>query len=207
MTTIAPGIRHDVRKVRADDRAAVSAALAAAFYDDPVFAWIHPDPGDRAAKVRFFFDLAVEALAQHDDIWSAGPGVSGAALWVPYGQPPMADEQAEAFGVALGERAGQDAERLFELMALMEEQHPHEPHAYLWFLGVVPRAQGCGIGSALMAPVLDQVDRLGAPAYLEATSTRSKALYERHGFVASASFAASGGPPLWPMWREARPTD
>ena len=103
---------------------------------------------------------------------------------------------------ALGERAGQDAGRLLELVALMEQEHPHEPHAYLWFLGVVPRSQGCGIGSALMAPVLDRADRFGTPAYLEATSARGKALYERHGFVASAPFAAAGGPPVWPMWRE-----
>ena len=165
-----------------------------------MFARIHPDPGDRAARVRVLFDLVVEALAHHDDIWSAGPGVSGAALWVPYGQSPMSGEDAEAFGAALGERAGQDAGRLFELVALMEQQQPHEPHAYLWFLGVVPRAQGRGIGSALMAPVLDRADRLGAPTYLEATSARGKALYERHGFVASAPFAAAGGPPVWPVW-------
>jgi hypothetical protein len=58
-----------------------------------------------------------------------------------------------------------------------------------------------------MAPVLDRVDRLGVPVYLEATSARSKALYERHGFVASAPFAAAAGPPLWPMWREPRISD
>ena len=207
MTTTAPATRIEIRKAHAVDRAPVSAALAAAFHDDPVFAWIHPELDARAAKVRFFFDLAVEALAHHEDIWSAGLGTSGAALWVPYGRPPMSDEQTEAFGAALGERAGQDAGRLFELMALMEEQHPCEPHAYLWFLGVVPWAQGRGIGSALMAPVLDRVDRLGVPVYLEATSARSKALYERHGFVASAPFAAAGGPPVWPMWREPRSAD
>src|SRR5690242_14864120 len=144
MTTTAPA--PPIRKAHAVDHPAVSAALTAAFHDDPVFAWIHPELDGRAAKVRFFFDLAVEVLAHHEDIWSAGPGTSGAALWVPYGQPPMSDEQAGAFGAALGERAGPDAGRLFELMALMEDQHPHEPHAYLWFLGVVPQAQGRGIG-------------------------------------------------------------
>jgi len=95
MTTTAPATPIVVRKAHAVDRASVSAALAAAFHDDPVFAWIHPELDGRAAKVRFFFDLAVEALAHHEDIWSAGPGTSGAALWVPYGRPPMTDEQGE----------------------------------------------------------------------------------------------------------------
>jgi GNAT superfamily N-acetyltransferase len=66
----------------------------------------------------------------------------------------------------------------------------------------VPAAQGHGIGSALTAPVLERADRAGAPAYLEATSARNKALYERHGFRASAPISATGGPPLWPMWRD-----
>ena len=53
-----------------------------------------------------------------------------------------------------------------------------------------------------MAPVLERADRAGHPAYLEATSARNKALYERHGFHAAAPFAVAGGPPMWPMWRD-----
>jgi hypothetical protein len=47
-------------------------------------------------------------------------------------------------------------DRILELVALMDEQHPHQPHEYLWFVGVVPAAQGRGLGSALMAPVLER---------------------------------------------------
>ena len=67
---------------------------------------------------------------------------------------------------------------------------------------MVPAAQGRGLGSALMAPVLERADRAGHPAYLEATSARNKALYERHGFHAAAPFAVARGPPVWPMWRD-----
>jgi ribosomal protein S18 acetylase RimI-like enzyme len=84
----------------------------------------------------------------------------------------------------------------------MDNHHPHQPHEYLWFLGVVPAAQGRGVGSALITPVLERADEAGYPAYLEATSPRNRALYERHGFRAGAPFAVAGGPPLWPMWRD-----
>jgi GNAT superfamily N-acetyltransferase len=65
----------------------------------------------------------------------------------------------------------------------------------------MPTAQGRGLGSALMTLVLERADEAGHPAYLKATSLRSRALYERPGFRAGTPFAVAGGPPLWPMWR------
>ena len=50
MTTTAPATPIEIRKAHALDRAAVSAALAAAFHDDPVFAWVHPELDGRAAR-------------------------------------------------------------------------------------------------------------------------------------------------------------
>jgi GNAT superfamily N-acetyltransferase len=94
-----------------------------------------------------------------------------------------------------------DHTKVTELIALLDAHHPHEPHEYLWFVGVVPAARGRGIGSALMAPVLQRADRAGVPAYLEATSPRNKALYERHGFRATAPITVGGTPPIWPMYR------
>jgi hypothetical protein len=41
------------------------------------------------------------------------------------------------------------------------------------------------------------------PAYLEASTPRNRALYERHGFTVTEEFVlGKGSPPLWRMWRE-----
>ena len=74
------------------------------------------------------------------------------------------------------------------------------------FLGVVPGARGRGLGGALLRDRLVRADAEGMPAYLEASSPRSRALYERHGFRATGDpIHLPDGPPLWPMWRAARP--
>lgn len=203
MTTIAPA-HPDVRKATSSDTEPVGSALNAAFVDDPVFAWLLPDRATRGVGVRAFFDIVVDILAAHDDTWTTSAGVTGAALWVPYGCAPMSDERGERFVDECAAICDPNADRILELTAAMDERHPYEPHEYLWFLGVVPSAQGRGIGSTLMAPVLDRADRDRRPAYLEATSERSKTLYERHGFRASAPFSVADGPPLWPMWRDPR---
>src|SRR5204863_8595994 len=66
----------------------------------------------------------------------------------------------------------------------LERRHPHRPAShYLTVMGVEPSAQGRGLGSALLQPVLGEADREGVPAYLEASTPRSRALYERNGFA------------------------
>lgn len=54
-----------------------------------------------------------------------------------------------------------------------------------------------------MRGVLERCDREGTPAYLEASSARSRGLYERLGFTFTGrAVDLPEGPPMWPMWRE-----
>ena len=90
------------------------------------------------------------------------------------------------------------------LTTLMEENHPHEPHLYLWFAGVHASRQGQGWGGRLLESRLTRADEQALPAYLEATSARNRALYERHGFEVVGELSVDGSPTMWPMWRDPR---
>ena len=53
--------------------------------------------------------------------------------------------------------------------------------------------------------MLERCDAEQTPAYLEASTERSRALYERLGFEATEECRyAKDGPPMWLMWREPR---
>ncbi|RBL82809.1 GNAT family N-acetyltransferase, partial [Streptomyces cavourensis] len=66
-----------------------------------------------------------------------------------------------------------------------------------------PRRQGEGIGAGLIRAELDRCDRDGVPAYLEASSARSRTLYERLGFhFLGTAVDLPDGPRMWPMWRD-----
>jgi len=191
-----------VRKAHSSDLPGASRSLSRAFFDDPVFEWIFPGAERRALVVPAFFDVIVASFHAHDQVYSTDTP-AGAALWLPPGAELLTEEEAVAFGEQMEELAGQDAPRLGEVIDLMESNHPHdEDHFYLNFVGVQPTHQGQGLGSALMAPVLERCDREGVPAYLEATTTASRALYERHGFETIGELVCpGGGPSMWPMWR------
>lgn len=191
----------EVRKAVSRDVPQIAEALARAFFDDPVFGWGIPDDQRRRGMLPEFFSLFTEELLLHDETYTTAGEVTGAGLWAPPGAQPVSGDPEE-FGRRMEELAGVDAERVFEVSKLIDEHHPPGAYHYLQFVGVAPEWQGRGIGSALMAPVLERCDREGELAYLEATSERNKKLYERHGFVASDPFGPAGGPPLFPMWRQ-----
>jgi L-amino acid N-acyltransferase YncA len=84
----------------------------------------------------------------------------------------------------------------------MAERHLREPHFYVRTVGVRTALQGQGMGSALMQPTLEKADSAGLPTYIEASSERSAALYERLGFLHMGVFELpEAGPPVWPMRR------
>jgi GNAT superfamily N-acetyltransferase len=198
MTALTPTIR----KVIADDVPHIAGVLSRAFHDDPTFRWWIPDDERRRQTLPGFFVFDTNSQLGHDEVYVDVYGV-GAAIWVPPMDIPPGEAEAELFGRWMQDRVSVDeAGRVFELLALFEEHHPHEPHYYLDFMGVEPERQGKGIGSALMAPVLERCDHLRIPAYTEATSPRNRRFYARHGFVAVGEIAPASGPPLWPMWRE-----
>ena len=54
-----------------------------------------------------------------------------------------------------------------------------------------------------MRPMLERCDGEGVPAYLESSTERNRALYERNGFAMTERFHMPGrGPVVRSMWRE-----
>jgi GNAT superfamily N-acetyltransferase len=98
-------------------------------------------------------------------------------------------------------------ERFSQLAAGMEFQgslHPHEPHWYLPWIGMVPQARCTGVSGALLRSGLERADAEGMPAYLEATNRRNAVLYQRFGFEVAGVVNVSGYPEIIAMWRPAR---
>lgn len=176
------------------------ATLIVAFSADPVIRWIYPDADRYLIHFPELVQLLSSGAADAGTVDRCAGG-AGAALWVPPGAP--ADDEAL---VELCVRSI-DPDRhpsAFSFLEQVQEHHPSEPHWYLPFIGVDPRYQGQGHGSQLLRQGLERCDRDALPAYLEASSPRNRALYERHGFEVVAVIQAESSPPMWPMLRAPR---
>lgn len=204
-TTATPPV---IRRARADERKPVSQLLGDAFMNDPVSGWVFPDENHRRAVHPRFFGIFLDAAVR--DGWvDVTDDLSAAALWIPVPAAPDEDDAGQKDGEDMAElmaAADPGNERTGIVGRLTGEAHPQgRAHYYLPAIVVSPGRQGEGLGSALLATILEQCDRETVPAYLEASSERSKALYERLGFsFTGTTVDLPGGPQMWPMWREPR---
>ncbi|WP_326605719.1 GNAT family N-acetyltransferase [Streptomyces sp. NBC_01799] len=193
------GVR--IRQADAEDREQVVRLLDEAFHHDPVSGWVFPEEAHRRAVHGKFLGVFVDVTLAEGriDLLEDGTAV---ALWLPV--PAGAPTEEDTTPALMRATADPDNERAELVGRLTGAVHPHDrAHEYLLMIGVSPDRQGEGIGAALIADVLERCDRDGVPAYLEASSARSRRLYERLGFTfMGTTVELPEGPSMWPMWRE-----
>lgn len=193
----------ELRRATPEDAHRLKTVLAEAFLDDPVFTWLIPDDTKRLARLRRYFAIELGRFAlPMGRVWTTND-LTGAALSLPPKAWRVPLHATLLHGTAFGGRIARAA----KLGATMERLHPRDPHYYVRDLGVHPDMQGRGLGRALLRPTLERCDRDGLPAYLEASSERSAALYERLGFRLTRELRIGGSPPLRLMLRSPQPED
>lgn len=198
-----------MRPAKAADIQPLAAVLARAFYDDPPFVWMLPDPATRRSRAGRVFAtiLGAEALRHGGvEIACEDAEILGGAIWLPPGHwNPGIREQIRSlpgYVRALGRRVGH-ATALAQALA---RDHPREPHWYLYAIGVAPARQGSGVAGMLLRSRLRRCDQSGHPAYLEATKPASVPLYQHFGFEPAATPAVPhGAPVITAMWRPPAP--
>ena len=198
-----PGMTQlGLRRATAGDVSRLAGVLADAFINDPVFRWMLPGRLRLVPRLRALFTAEMECyVLPKGTVWTTST-YDGAVAELPPGAWEMptsiTSREALKWMRAFGTRLSLAA----RVERAMEARHLREPHFYVRTVGVRTARQGQGVGSALMQPTLQRADSAGLPTYIEASTTRSAALYERLGFVhMDVLELPEGGPPVWRMRR------
>lgn len=173
-----------IREASYSDLEQVSEILTKAFYNDPAFARITAAAPATEGVLEHIFDMQLEKhyfpKGVIDTGWDADGKLVTVALWDKPGsslsladQAKMLPDYVRLFGRAIATAAV----RQFRTSAY----HLKFPHWYLYTIAVDPDCQGGGYGSQMLE---HGIERAGDdPIYLEASTPRSAALYNRKGFV------------------------
>ena len=198
-----PVDEHVVEKADAGDVDALAMTLARAFDDDPLTVWLFPHDEARRRKLPDFFRALVRAALALGEVYRVGDG-RGVAMWNPPGTFPMGWRSELRVGLVTTRLVGPRLATCARGLASFARQHPKERHWYLQLLGTDPPWQGRGVGSVILAPVLERCDRDGERAYLETAKKGNLPFYERHGFTVTDEIEIHRGPTVWQMWRDPR---
>jgi GNAT superfamily N-acetyltransferase len=200
-----------VERMSGEDRSGTIVAMARAFHRDPLFDFLIPDAVSQARAALTFLGSVVADAFPFGEVWAAREGqiVIGGAAWLPPGTYPRGVRRSSVSAVRdlrgahrLGRRFTAGA-RLFG--AIDRAHHRvREPHWYLALLGCDPGWQRRGVGSSLLAPVLERADQTLTPAYLETQKEENVPWYRRHGFDVVTELRPPGCPTMWAMRRDPR---
>jgi ribosomal protein S18 acetylase RimI-like enzyme len=88
------------------------------------------------------------------------------------------------------------------LYRVLDACHPREPHCYLSLIAIHPTQQRRGLGGALLAAWLRDVDAKAMASYLETDRSELVGFYQAAGFAVERKLEAFGAP-IWCMSRPA----
>ena len=175
--------------------------LAISFLNDPALTWLVDDADERFKVLSDYFRVFMALGINKGTVHIAeikGMGMVGVSIWCP------PDAEDEDFENELVRFAGVHAPRFLQYGEITHAHYPPADNYYkLALVAIHPAAQGKGIGTALMYHQLDELDRIGMPTYLEA-STRLSAggLYERAGYQpVGRPIRFPSGEEIYPLWR------
>jgi GNAT superfamily N-acetyltransferase len=184
-----------IRRALPGERSAVAATVAAAFADDPAWAFIFGEDYERLA-VHFAAAL-FDVRAGSQNVW-VSDDLAAVAMW----DPPGGSDGGRAYGESIWARyraiAGEHAlRRLASYNDAVAAVAPPEAYWYLGVLATRPERQREGLASAVLRPILDRADRLGIACCLETSTAANRRFYERRGFTQATAIALPGGPATW----------
>lgn len=193
-----PVIRRAVR----GERAGVVETVAAAFAQDPGWAFILGQEYERLAPhfVAAMFDMRFAG----QNVWVTDD-LAAVAMWDSPGKSDTAPGRAQSALARYRAIAGEEAsERLALYHEAVAAVSPEELHWYLGVLATHPQRQREGLATAVLTPIVNEADRLGLACCLETSTADNRRFYECRGFTQATEIILPGGPPTW--WLRRAPT-
>jgi GNAT superfamily N-acetyltransferase len=131
----------------------------------------------------------------------------GVSTWQPPGVH-VTPERADRSGYGqlpqiMGDAAYQRFGRVLDYLSDVHGKGLPEAYWYLSMLGVAPERCGCGIGRALIEPVMRQADAAGLPMCLETAQPKAATFFGRLGFrPIIETVDPTGGVRFWTYQRD-----
>lgn len=169
-------------KAKTTDKKWITELLVSSFYDNPSVSYIISGTGRRPERLAALMDYSFELCMRFGEVWFSDDRKACALLLFPHSKrmslsSVFLDLKFIFCAVSL---AGLG--RVLRHERQVNGKQPKMDMTYLWFIGVDPLFQYAGLGSGLLAEILQRSENLGLPVYLETSVAGNLSWYKRFGF-------------------------
>lgn len=163
------------------DKELISNILTEAFSNDPCIGWLTA-PCKKTNKIRTMVDYTIDEAFSNGHVF-VEDNLKGATLWL--------TEQKENLSFRLLKRnfrywaknGTASSLRALKLKRLSHQNFPKKRnYIYLMMVGVKKNAQGEGIGSKLLRPILSAAKKVNIPVFLDTCNLTNVSIYQKMGF-------------------------
>lgn len=181
--------------------------ISQAFINDPLISFVLPFRRTRVKTLYKFFRAYGEVNIKNNRGYGFGEPLQGVAYWKSPDQDNLSISVKSLtlflpllftfYPIGYFR-----AKAIFQKIDELHKNYADEPHYYLDNIGVIPIAQGKGVSSKLIRPILEMADSQKVITYTDTVTQSNVALYEHFGFQCmEESSIANTGITVWALRR------
>ena len=159
----------------------IKSILLVSFKNDPHLTWLL-EKSENKFKLNVLIDYVVHQTLRRGEIYLTDNN-NAVALWDFERNEKMSFHyiwRNLAFLVRIGVRS---VVRIVKSEAHVHNNfHKYSRYCHLYMIGVWPEAQGKGLASALMNPMIQRMKEKSIPVFLETANLRNVEIYKKKGF-------------------------
>jgi GNAT superfamily N-acetyltransferase len=171
-----------MKRATNSDKAKIIEILTRSFDDNKSVNYVVKQDQNRVERIKNLMDYSFNVCNEFGEVWMSDDKQAVALILFP-------DKKRSSFRTLLWDLKlalsviGIDrVSAVLKREAMIKSNHPKEPIAYLWFIGVNPQLQGKGVGSAFIKEVIQECERKKRPIYLETSMEKNLPFYKKFGF-------------------------
>jgi ribosomal protein S18 acetylase RimI-like enzyme len=179
-----PNLRLANRK----DKPTIKKVLTESFRNDPCIQWLI-EQSRHKHKLDVIMDYTIDETLENGYIYVTDDN-SAVAMWKNEAKERFTWNFIKRNLLFLFKMGVPCVIRNLKSKADSSRQFPRrQKYWYLYTIGVLPEAQGKGLASRLMNPVIDLCKTLKTPLFLETANLRNVEIYRKKGFVVTETLA------------------
>ncbi len=178
----------NLRLANRKDKSTIKKVLTESFKNDPCIQWLI-EQSRHKNKLDVIMDYTIDETLENGYIYVTDDN-SAVAMWKNEAKERFTWNFIKRNLVFLFKMGIPCVIRNLKSKADSSRQFPkRQKYWYLYTIGVLPEAQGKGLASRLMNPVIEICKKLKTPLFLETANTHNVEIYRKKGFVVTETLA------------------